>query len=357
MRPLHFLDSGARHLRHAVRTLARNKASYLSAMGILALGIGMSVAMFSLADAVLLRPLPFPRQESIQLIWKLDPLAGKHVEELAYPELRDLQENIPDFESVAVMPTSLYGYAKVLQNGRAEPVQIESAPVSHDFFRVLGVVPAMGRDFAASDERVGAPPVVVISDRVWRDRLGADLAVVGKMLRLNGQGYTVIGVMAPGVEFPRGAGLWTPLGVEQRIVERRGATFLEAIARIRPGVSRERIAVQVNTLFRRLAADHPEVYSSSQQGVVTPLVEYWTGSARMHLWIMLAASLLLLIASIIGSGNLLLSRILSRRSEIATRFALGAGRSQILAQLGAEGAVVAAAAALAGLGIAQWAIQ
>jgi len=105
MRPLHFLDSVARHLRQAVRTLARNQATYLCAMAILALGIGMSVAMFSLTDTVLLRPLPFPRQESIQLIWKIDPLAGKHVEELAYPELRDLQDNIPDFESVALMPT------------------------------------------------------------------------------------------------------------------------------------------------------------------------------------------------------------------------------------------------------------
>jgi len=229
--------------------------------------------------------------------------------------------------------------------------------VSHDFFRVLGVAPVWGRDFRSSDERVGAPPVVVISNRVWRDQLGGDAAIVGKMVRLNGQGYTVIGVMGQGVEFPRGAGLWVPLGIEQRIVERRGATFLQAIARVRPSVSRERIALQVNTLFERLARDHPEVYSRSQQGVVTPLVEYWTGSARLHLWIMLGASLLLLMASIISSSNLLLSRILSRRSEIATRLALGAGRSQILAQLGAEGALVAVVAALAGLGIAHWTIQ
>src|SRR5271168_3048584 len=138
------LDNGVRHLRFAIRTLARNKSAYLPAALILALGIGMSVAMFSLVDAVLLRPLPFPKQESIQVIWKADPLAGSHVEELAYPELRDLQESIPDFEYVAVMPTSLYGYARVLQTGKAEPVQIESAPVSHDFFRVLGVSPSLG---------------------------------------------------------------------------------------------------------------------------------------------------------------------------------------------------------------------
>ncbi len=353
---LRLLDTGVRYVRLAARTLLRNKGAYLSATGILALGIGMSVAMFSLVDAVLLRPLPFPRQESIQVIWKVDPLAGTHVEELAYPELRDLQESIRDFEYVAVMPTSLYGYARVLQTS-AEPVQIESAPVSHDFFRVLAVVPVLGRDFTMSDERVGAAPVVVLSDRVWRDQLGADPSIVGRMIRLNGQGHTVIGVMAPGVEFPRGAGLWIPLGVEQRIVERRGATFLQAIARTKPGVSGERIAVQVNALFRRLAADHPEAYTRSQQGVVTPLVEYWTGSARLHLWIMLGASLLLLMASVISSSNLLLSRTLSRRSEIATRLALGARHGQILTQLGAEGAVVATVAAAVGVCVAQSAIR
>jgi putative ABC transport system permease protein len=335
----------------------RNAFRNLSSIAILALGIGMSVAMFSLVDAVLLRPLPFPKQESIQVIWKADPLAGSHVEELAYPELRDLQANIPDFEYVAVMPTSLYGYARVLQRDGAAPVQIESTPVSHDFFRVLGIAPVLGRGFNASDEHVGAPPVVVISDAVWREQLSADPAIIGRMIRLNGQGSTVIGVMARGAEFPRGAGMWVPLGIDAKVVERRGASFLQAIARVKPGVSRERVAAEVNALFVRLAVEHPEVYSRSQRGVVTPLVEYWAGSARLHLWVMLGASLLLLGASIVSAGNLLLSRMLARRVEFATRLALGASRGQIMAQLGAESAVVAGAAALAGLGVAQAAIR
>ena len=351
-----FLLAWTAHLRIAVRTLLRNKSAYVSATAILALGIGMSAAMFSLVDAVLLRPLPFPNQESIQVIWKIDPLAGIHVEELAYPELRDLQESIPDFEFVALMPTSLYGYSRILQNGKAEPVQIESSPVSHDFFRVLGVSPALGRDFNDSDERVGAPPVVIVSDSVWRNQLGRDRNIVGRVIRLNGQGYTVIGVMAAGVEFPRGAGLWIPLGVDRDVVYSRGATFLQAIARTKPTVSRKRIIAEVNAVFQRVAADHPEAYTRSQQGVVTTLVEYWTGSSRLHLWIMLGASLLLLIAAIISASNLLLSRVLQRRHEIATRLALGARHSHILAQLGAEGALIAIVAATAGLGVARLAI-
>ena len=215
----------------------------------------------------------------------------------------------------------------------------------------------MGRDFASSDEHVGAPPVVIVSDRVWRVQLGADRNIIGRVIRLNSEGFTVIGVMGPGVEFPRGAGLWTPLGVEQQVVQSRGATFLQAVARMKPGSPREAVARQVNALFKRLAADHPKFYSPFQQGVLTPLVEYWTGTARLHLLIMLGASLLLLVASTVSSGNLLLSRMLARRTEIATRLALGAGPGQILVQVGAEGAVIALIATAGGLAIGQAAIR
>lgn len=342
----------ARDLGYALVRMRRYPRSAAMIEGSLALGIGMSVAMFSLVDAVLLRPLPFPDQDSIYVIQKADPLAGAHVEELAYPELVDLQESIPGLEYVAVTPTSLYGYARVLETGTADPVQLEASPVSHDFFRVLGVTPRLGRGFTDSDERVGAPPVVVISDRTWREHLGADPGIIGRTVRLNGQGHTVIGVMASGVEFPRGAALWLPLGIVQRVVESRGATFLQAVARAKPGYSRQQVDRDVSALFTRLANEYPEAYSSSQRGVVTPLVNYWTGSARIHLWIVLGASLLLLTASAISSGGLLLSRAVSRRSEIATHLALGAPPRRIFTQMAAEGAVAGGIAAIAGLGIA-----
>ena len=352
-----WINALARDFGSALVRMRRYPRSAVVVESSLALGIGMSVAMFSLVDAVLLRPLPFPDQDSIYVIQKADPLAGAHVEELAYPELVDLQESIPGFEYVAVTPTSLYGYARVLETGTADPVQLEASPVSHDFFRVLGVTPRLGRGFTDSDEQVGAPPVVVISDRTWREHLGADPGIIGRTVRLNGQGHTVIGVMAPGVEFPRGAALWVPLGIVQRIVERRGATFLQAVARAKPGYSRQQVDRDVSALFTRLADEYPESYSSSQRGVVTPLVNYWTGSARIHLWIVLGASLLLLTASAISSGGLLLSRAVSRRSEIATHLALGAPPRRVFAQMAAEGAVAGGIAAIAGLGIAYLVIR
>ena len=352
-----WINALARDFGSALVRMRRYPRSAVVVESSLALGIGMSVAMFSLVDAVLLRPLPFPDQDSIYVIQKADPLAGAHVEELAYPELVDLQESIPGFEHVAVTPTSLYGYARVLETGTADPVQLEASPVSHDFFRVLGVTPRLGRGFTDSDEQVGAPPVVVISDRTWREHLRADPGIIGRTVRLNGQGHTVIGVMAPGVEFPRGAALWVPLGIVQRIVERRGATFLQAVARAKPGYSRQQVDRDVSALFTRLADEYPESYSSSQRGVVTPLVNYWTGSARIHLWIVLGASLLLLTASAISSGGLLLSRAVSRRSEIATHLALGAPPRRVFAQMAAEGAVAGGIAAIAGLGIAYLVIR
>ena len=352
-----WINTLVRDLGSALVRMRRYPRSAAVVESSLALGIGMSVAMFSLVDAVLLRPLPFPDQNSIYVIQKADPLAGTHVEELAYPELVDLQESIPGFEYVAVTPTSLYGYARVLETGTADPVQLEASPVSHDFFRVLGLTPRLGRGFSDSDERVGAPPVVVISDRTWREHLGADPGIIGRTVRLNGQGHTVIGVMAPGVEFPRGAALWVPLGIEQRVIERRGATFLQAVARAKPGYSRQQVDSDVSALFKRLASEYPEAYKISQRGVVTPLVNYWTGSARIHLWIVLGASLLLLTAAAISSGGLLLSRAVSRRSEIATHLALGAPPRRIVAQMAAEGAVAGGIAAIAGLGIAYLVIR
>lgn len=339
-----------------LKRLWRRKSDYLVAIAVLALGIGTSVAMFTLVDAVVLRPLPFPSQDAIHVVWKSDALAGDHIEELAYPELHDL-EGLDSLDYAAVMPPSLYGYGKVLQVGSSKPVQIEGAPVSHDFFRVLGVSPALGRDFSADDERVGAAPVVVLSHEVWRDHLGSDPGIIGEAIRLNGQHSEVIGVMAPGVDFPRGAGMWVPLGVREWVVQNRDATFLQAIVRTKPGVTREEISRDVDVLFGRLAAEHPLFYSESQRGVVTPLAEYWTGSARVHLWILLTASLLLLAASLMSAGHLLLSAIVARRPEIATRLALGASPGRVFRELSFEGIAVAGVAAGLGLLIARAAVD
>jgi predicted permease len=318
----------------------------------MALAIGISTAVFSLAYAVIFHPLPFPDQQSVRVIWKADRKSGNPFLELAYPELRDLQQGVPAFGSVALMPTTLYGYGKVIRIGKQQPVQVESAPVSHDFLKTLGVHPVLGRDFNDSDEHPGAAPVVILSDRVWRTQFHQDSRIIGRQIALNGEGYTVIGVTGHDVDFPKGVGLWVPLGVNKDAIDNRNAYYLQAIAIVKHGYSREQADAQVNAVFKRLAREYPQFYSATQEAVITSLPKYWMGSARLQLLVSLGASLLLLLTGCVTASNLFLSRTLARRQEIATRSSLGATTSQIFAQFLAEGLTAASFAGTAGVAIA-----
>ncbi len=340
-----------RHLRFTLRTFRRQPAAYGSAIAVLALAIGICTAVFSLVDAVLLKPLPFPDQDALQVIWKTDAKAGSPVVELSYPELGDLQGGVPAISSAALMPTTLYGYGKMIQFDGRPPVQVESAPVSNRFFGTLGVSPVIGRDFAPSDEHPGATPVVMLSDTVWRTLFKSDRAIAGRLITMNGVGYRVIGVMGPGVDFPRGVGVWAPLGVASEVMQ-RGATYLQAVVRIKPGYSRDQAHVEVDTAFEAIAIRYKQFYTPSQRAVITGLPRYWAGSARPQLILSMAAAFLLLLIASITASNLFLSRAVSRTQEMATRSSLGAGPRQIAGQLIVEGL---AASAIAGTRLPRWA--
>ena len=342
---LHGFETILRHCRFAMRSFARHGGAYLLATAILALGIGLSVAMFSLVQAVVLSPLPFPNQESIQMVWKTDAQTnGNLVGELAFPELRDLQESVRDLEYAALIPAALYGNGRVLEAGTAEPVQIESCPVTADFFRVLGVTPMLGHDFETKDQDPGSSPVVILSHSVWREHFASNHKVIGQQIRLNGVGHTVIGVMAADVDFPRGARLWVPIRTDTR----RGMTYLQAVVRLKPGASIETLRIAVNRTFQLQALDHPEEYPQSQRAVVTPIATYLTGSSKAQLLLSLAASLLLLLSACVSASNLFLSRAMVRRREVLTRTSLGASTFQILSQFAVEGLLAASIATFAG---------
>ncbi len=327
------------------------------ALAVMALAIGISTSVFTLAYAVVFRSLPFRDQESLRVIWKADSKSGNPFLELAYPELRDLQRGVPAFESVALMPTTLYGYGKVIRIGNQEPVQVESAPVSHEFFETLGVRPIRGRDFKDSDEHPGAAPVVILSYRVWQMQFHGEANIIGRQVVLNGVDHTIIGIAGRDLDFPKGVGLWVPLGVDKDSVDNRNAYYLQAIARVKSGFSSEQINSQVQALFTRLAREYPQFYSPTQEAVVTSLPRYWMGSARPQLLISLGASFLLLLTGCVTASNLFLSRTLARRQEIATRCSLGATSFQIFAQFFAEGISAAFLAGSAGLAIAWAAIE
>jgi putative ABC transport system permease protein len=342
-------------VRTAFRTVLRGRASFF-AISVLALAIGISTAIFSLAYAVIFHALPFSNQQALRVLWKRDLKSGVPFLELAYPELKDLQQGVPAFQAVAVMPTTLYGYGKVIQVGNQEPVQVESAPVSGEFFKVLGVHPILGRDFRDSDQHPGAARTVVLSNRVWRAQFQGDPGIVGRQIALNGEGYMVIGVMGGEVDFPRGVGLWLPLGLNKDLYN-RSAYFLQAIARVKPGYSDEQVRKQVDALFKRLAREYPQFYSATQEALITPLARYWTGFARVELLVSLGASFVLLLSGCITASNLFLSRTLARQHEIATRSSVGATNVQIFIQFLAEGLSAALLAGSAGLAVAWAAIK
>src|SRR5215207_9290977 len=345
-------------LRYGVRVLLKSRGFALVAVLTLALGIGASTAAFSVVHAVLLRPLPCPEQERLLVAWKRDATTDNPFVELSVADFRDWQAQAQSFESLAAMPTTVYGYGYVL-TGRGEPLQLESAKVTGRFFNLLGVRAAHGRVFDEADDRGAARAVVVLSDRLWRERFGADPGVVGQTITLNQTAFQVVGVMPPAFTFPKGVDLWVPLltSASPRSIENRYVVYLQAVGRLKEGVTREQAEADLNTVIARLAEQYPETQAAGQRVVLTPLADYLFGDAKPALWALFAATALLLLVGAANIANLMLARATSRRRELAVRVALGASRRRLAAQLLVESLVLALVGGAAGLLLASWLIE
>jgi predicted permease len=344
--------------RYGARMLLKRPGFTLLAVLTLALGIGATTAIFSVVHAVLLRPLPFAEQERLVIAGKKDTVAYNPFVEMAVAEFKDWQAQSQSFERLAALPTTVYGYGYVL-TGRGEAVQVESSKVTGGFFGTLGAQAALGRVFDERDDVPNSPRVAVLSDRLWRERFKADPQIVGQAISLTQQSFTVIGVMPPAFEFPKGAELWLPLQatMSPRALENRAAGFLQVVGKLKPGVSLVQAEAELNTIIARVAAAHPETKAEGQRAVIKPLTEFLFGNARPALWLLLAATGLLLLIGAANVANLLLAQASVRRREFAVRAALGAGRWQIARQLLCESAVLALCGGAAGVVLAYWLID
>jgi predicted permease len=352
------METLLKDIRYGIRNLIKRPAFAAVVVLTLALGIGANSAIFSVVYAVLLRPLPFPQQERLVVAWEKDTTANTPFVELSVAEIRDWQTQSQSFTQLAAMPTTVYGYGYVL-TGHGDPVQLESAKVTGSFFSILGANAALGRVFDESDDQVNGPNVVVLSDRIWRERFSADPHIIGQAISLNQQSVTVIGVMPATFAFPKGVDLWKPLlaSMDPRTLENRGAVFLQAIGRLKPGVTHSQAEAELNTIIARIAAQHPETKASGYRVVLTPLPDHLFGNVKPALWAIFVATGLLLLIAAANIANLLLARNTSRRKELAVRAALGASRRQLIRQLLSESFALAVCGGLSGVLLGYWLVE
>ena len=342
------MDTLLQDLRYALRSLRRNPGFTAAAVLTLALGIGANSAIFSVVRGVLLRDLPYPEPAQLMTVWGHYPSTGRST--VSLPDYRDWREGSRSFDELAAR----YGRTVNL-SGTGEPEQVTNDLVTTNFFRALGVGPALGRGFLEEEGVTGTGEVAVLSHALWQRRFGGDTALVGRTVLLNGTPYTVVGITPAGFRFMRDVDVWTPLALD--LPTQRRAEFLTVFGRLRPGATREQAKADVDAVARRLAAEYPETNAGWTSLEVLPLKDYLVGDVRPALLVFSGGVALVLLIACANVANLLLARATSRAREISVRMALGAGRTRLMRQLLTESMLLALVGGIAGVALAVWAVR
>ena len=352
----------AQDLRYAFRQLRNSPGFAAAAVLTLALGIGANTAVFSVVNAVLLKPLPYPAPERLVTVKAMNTRGAPVPGSLSYPDFFDLRARNHSFQHLITGRDT-----NLVLTGAGEPQQIDGEMVTWDLFPALGIRPQLGRGFLPSEE-VSGTHVVVLSHEFWQRQFGADRGILGRSITLDRKPYTVVGVAPAGFAFPVNAPhiqLWTTIAGDKEappgdepITEQRGAHLLTAaLGRLKPGVRIEQAGADLNAIAQALAKQYPDTNSNTRQSFVQPALETLVGSSREPLLILLGAVGLVLLIACANIANLLLARTVARGREMSLRAALGASRRRVLRQLLTESVLLAMLGGAAGTVVAAYALS
>jgi putative ABC transport system permease protein len=326
-------------LRFALRVLIRNRSLTGVAVCSLALGIGANTAIFSIVNAVLLRPLPFQDPRRLMLV----ETTGDFGDAMSGGDFRDLRGQATSLSCVTAYATGTMNLS-----GDTEAERIATARVSANFCDLLGVQPRLGRTFTLPEDQAGAEKVVLLSHSLWQRRFGGDRSILGHVLRLDGRNCVVIGVMPPGFEFPEKAEAWIPLGLGAPDLNDYGSYFLRILTRVRHDANLAQVGAELELIGQRARGQYPE-FRKSWKLRLTSLHEYLVGSTRKMVFVLFGAVALVLLIACANVANLLLAHAADRRKEMAVRLVLGAGPGRLARQLLTESMLLAAVGGILGV--------